>query len=169
MMNKKEKTLTLNISDEDYLDLLKKCGIHSITPEDLLENFISDLVYGKNCNGSDESIKAQAWFERCWFGMFPEETLLKYLLEYGPEPEELIFLIDDISSLHEELKELEKDPSKNISDIQIIHEEINDSKAEYQEIINKFLKKNHDADLEKEIKSVEMWIQRKREALEDND
>lgn len=168
-MNERERTLTLNISDEDYLNLLKKCGIHSITPEVLLENFISDLVYGKNCNGSDESIKVQDWFNRCWFGMFPEETLLKYLLEYGPEPEELFFLNDAISSLQEELKELESDPVKNILDIRIINEEINDSKVEYQEIINKFLKKKHNADLEKEIKSVEKWIQRKRELLEERD
>ena len=35
----------------------------------------SDLC-GTYSNGSDERMYAEQWFERCWFGMFPEHTLL---------------------------------------------------------------------------------------------
>ena len=26
---------------------------------------------------------AEQWFERCWFGMFPDLTFLRYLIEWG--------------------------------------------------------------------------------------
>lgn len=38
---------------------------------------------GTYSNGSDERMYAEQWFERCWFGMFPDFTFLKYLIEWG--------------------------------------------------------------------------------------
>ena len=38
------------------------------------------VVFDTYSNGSDERDYADQWFERCWFGMFPEPTLLNHLL-----------------------------------------------------------------------------------------
>jgi hypothetical protein len=79
----KERTIKLKLSDADCDRILEKAGEHSLTVSKLLENFIGDLVDGTYSNGSDERMMAQDWFDRCYFGMFPENTLLRNLLEYG--------------------------------------------------------------------------------------
>lgn len=66
-----EKTLaprnfTLRLSDMDVARLDDLCDQHKITPEDLLQNFIWDLVDGTYSNGSDERDLAERWFQRTW-------------------------------------------------------------------------------------------------------
>ena len=79
----KERTITLKLSDADCERIARKAGRHGLTVANLLESFIGDLVDGTYSNGSDERHYAERWFERCWFGAFPEETLLKYFFDFG--------------------------------------------------------------------------------------
>lgn len=79
----KERKITVRLSDADCDRLARKCGEYGLTIGELIENFVGDLVGGTYSNGSDERDYANKWFERCWFGMFPEETLLKFLLYTG--------------------------------------------------------------------------------------
>ena len=67
------------VTAEDMKDLAKKAGAYGLSIGSLLGNFINDLVDGQATNGSDERMYARQWFDRCWFGMFPEETFLYYL------------------------------------------------------------------------------------------
>ena len=90
---------------------------------ELIENFVGDLVDGTYSNGSDERMYAQQWFERCWFGIFPEDYLnamdniktakeeKKYLEEHPEEAdeEEASYLDDDIADWEEELKSMRED------------------------------------------------------------
>lgn len=80
------RTITLNLSDADYDRLLKKAGSNGLTVAELLQNFIADLVDGTYANGSDERMYAQDWFDRCYFGMFEETTLLRSLLQEDHDP-----------------------------------------------------------------------------------
>lgn len=73
----------LNLCDADLKALYEKAGSASITPELLIENFISDLVSGKYSNGSDERMYADNWYERCWFSMSEYDSLLAYLIREG--------------------------------------------------------------------------------------
>lgn len=77
----KERTVILNLSDADCIRVAKLAGSHGISVEQLLENFIGDLVDGTYSNGSEEHTYANQYFESCWFGMYPEKTLLKYLVD----------------------------------------------------------------------------------------
>ena len=77
----RERKITVNLSDADCDRLARKCGEHGLTIGELIENFVGDLVGGTYSNGSDERDYADQWFERCWFGMFPEPTLLNHLLK----------------------------------------------------------------------------------------
>ena len=77
----RERKITVKLSDADCDRLARKCGEHGLTIGELIENFVGDLVGGTYSNGSDERDYADQWFERCWFGMFPEPTLLNHLLK----------------------------------------------------------------------------------------
>ena len=79
----RERKITVKLSDADCDRLARKCGVHGLTIGELIANFVGDLVGGTYSNGSDERDYADQWFERCWFGMFPEPTLLNHLLNFG--------------------------------------------------------------------------------------
>ena len=72
----RERKITVKLSDADCDRLARKCGKHGLTIGELIENFVGDLVGGTYSNGSDERDYADQWFERCWFGMFPEPIFL---------------------------------------------------------------------------------------------
>ncbi len=79
---KNDWTVTIEgISAEDMKRFAEKAGACGISAGELLGNFINDLVGGATSNGEDERDLAQQWFNRCWFGMFPECTFLRYLVE----------------------------------------------------------------------------------------
>lgn len=77
----KERSFTLNLSDADIEKVWRKVGCVGLSISELLENFIGDLIDGTYSNGSDERELANQWFERCGFGMFPDKTFLRFLLE----------------------------------------------------------------------------------------
>lgn len=56
------RNFTLNLSTADALRLFDKAGSVGLTPSELLENFIGDLVCGTYTNGSDERMYANDWF-----------------------------------------------------------------------------------------------------------
>ncbi len=64
---RKARTLTLRLSDEDAEQLYIKAGMSGIRVTELLEHFIQDLAYSINSNGSDERDLANQWFDRCMF------------------------------------------------------------------------------------------------------
>lgn len=105
----KGRNITLQLSDADCDRLLKKAGEHGLTVAELLQNFIGDLVDGTYSNGSDERMYAQDWFGRCGFGMFPEKTLLRWLLQQGNDPQDFLYAWEE-NELYKE------DPKKYCED-----------------------------------------------------
>ena len=79
----RSRTIEVKLSDADVKRISEKAAAHGLTVGELIENFIGDLVCGTYSNGSDERMYAEQWFERCWFGMFPDLTFLRYLIEWG--------------------------------------------------------------------------------------
>ena len=101
----KERNLVLNLSDADVKKLCNKAWSADLSVNGLIEAFIADLVDGACTNGSDERMLANQWYERCWFGMFPRKTLIRYLIEH----EEMDGFLDEL-----EVKELADDSIKTI-------------------------------------------------------
>ena len=95
----RERKITVKLSDADCDRLARKCGEHGLTIGELIENFVGDLVGGTYSNGSDERDYADRWFERCWFGMFPEPTLLNHLLNWGYEPEHYLDMLENVETI----------------------------------------------------------------------
>lgn len=73
----RSRTIEVKLSDADVKRISEKAAAHGLTVGELIENFIGDLVCGTYSNGSDERMYAEQWFERCWFGMFPDLTFLR--------------------------------------------------------------------------------------------
>lgn len=100
----KERKITVKLSDADCERLVRTCGENGLTVGELIENFVGDLVGGTYSNGSDERMYAEQWFERCWFGMFPEPTLLNHLLCWGYEPEDYLDMLEDVESIKSDIE-----------------------------------------------------------------
>lgn len=134
------RSISINLSDADVQRISKKTGRVGLSVPELIENFIGDLVGGTYSNGSDERDAAQAWFDRCGFGMFPEKTFLRYLIEWDLL-DGFVDLIDDINTAKEELEYAEThkeeytdaDISYWKSDLEESQEEINGIFAEYKD------------------------------------
>ena len=112
------RNFALKLSDADLKSFYEKAARVSLTPEELLENFIADLVCGLHTNGSDERDKAEEWFERCWFSLDYAASFLAYLIK-NCEYENYSEMQKTVSECTEELSEL------GISDF--------DSEEEYDE------------------------------------
>lgn len=106
-----ERNITLKLSDADCIRISEKAAAHNITVAQLLENFIGDLVAGTYSNGSDERMYAEQWFERCWFSMFPEQTFLKYLIEWE-NVNEFIENLEEIEDHKASIEEYESELKK---------------------------------------------------------
>lgn len=105
----KKRQIKLELSDADCDRLARKCGEYGLTIGELIENFVGDLVDGTYSNGSDERMYAQQWFERCWFGMFPEPSLLNHLLSEGHEPQHFLDALNNIETAKRDIKQSQKD------------------------------------------------------------
>lgn len=104
----KERTIEIKLSDADVERLYKKAGSASLSVSELLENFVGDLVDGTYNNGPDERAALNNWFERCYFGMFPEESFLKYLIDQDTI-EEFLELYNDMRSSIDQMPVMEEE------------------------------------------------------------
>ena len=129
----RERKITVKLSDADCDRLARKCGEHGLTIGELIENFVGDLVGGTYSNGSDERDYADQWFERCWFGMFPEPTLLNHLLNLGYEPEHYLDMLENVETIKSDIeitKQNIAEPSDEWKDI--VYHKYNDDRTSYE-------------------------------------
>ena len=165
----KERNITLSLSDADCERLYRLCGEHGLTVPQLLENFIGDLVDGTYTNGSDERMYAEQWFRRCWFGMFPEKTLLNYLLSYSCsyDVDDFLGLLDDIAEAQNDLAEYDKGSvdDDDLEEIEWIKDELNGKMDDLNEIKTDFAKENPEADWKEEVEKVRDWWKAKENLI----
>lgn len=157
----REKNIKVKLSEADCERVAELCGRHGLTVGELFENFVGDLVGGTYSNGSDEEDLAEAWFDRCGFGRYMEETLLNYLLEEESytNVEEFLDLIDNIEEGKRDLENYRRKPEDyDEEEIGFLKEDIVDWEKEYNEIISEFQKMNSKADIDKEIEGVRTWF-----------
>lgn len=170
----KPREFSIKLSDADVKRIYNVAGAHGLTPGELIEQFIGDLVDGTYSNGSDERERANSWLERCWFGMFPEYTFLRYLVEWG-EIEYYLDDLDDLETAREELEYLQgEEYAKEEPDEEIRNQEIKDAKEwikeaeeRIQEYYNEYKESADDPEeLEKAMQGVKKWSQERKKTLE---
>lgn len=154
----KERTLKLRLSDADCDRISRRAGMHGLTVAELLENFIGDLVGGTYTNGSTERDYADRWFCRCWFGMFPENTLLHHLLESGYDPENYLDTLENIADGEADKKRAEEHPEEyNEEELSYIDDDIEDWQAELKEY-TKDWEPEKELNMQEEIEMIKKWV-----------
>ena len=153
----KERKITVKLSDGDCDRLARKCGEHGLTIGELIENFIGDLVGGTYSNGSDERDYAERWFERCWFGMFPEQTLLNHLLCWGYEPKDYLDTLDNIKIAQEDKKYLEEHPEEAEEEARYIDDDIAGWEEELKGLREDW-KPEKEPNMDEEIALIRKWV-----------
>ena len=171
-MNEEKKivSLKLNLCREDLQDVTKKCYRHGITLEELLENFIRDLNGGRTRNGSDESDRAQAYFDRCFFGMFPEITFVPYMLEYLGSSEGFIEEVESMEELEADLKDAEPETPEEFEELRSMKEDYENMKNSvrwyYEEYAKFKAKRNEEAEsMDEAITAMKEYSRKMREVL----
>ena len=101
-----KRKMTISLDKSDWPRFFEKAAGVGLTPEELIENFINDLICGEHSNGSDERDLACAWFERCHFSHSTPETFLQYLISYG-DLDVFLDSLNDYEQADEEIEELE--------------------------------------------------------------
>lgn len=76
----KPRTFTLELSDADVKRLYEKTAADGITPAELLQGFIGDLLDGTYSHGSDERELASAYYDRCCYEFSRTGSLLEWAL-----------------------------------------------------------------------------------------
>ncbi len=104
----KKKVLTISLHKSDWPRFYEKAAGAGLSPEELIENFINDLICGEHSNGGDERDLACAWFDRCWFSHSSAETFLQYLISYG-NLDVFLEYQGDLDQLDDEISELENE------------------------------------------------------------
>ena len=154
----RERTITLKLSDADVERVSIRAERHGLTVSQLLENFIGDLVGGTYSNGSDECDFADRWFDRCWFGMFPEYNFLTYVLENWIDVDDVLGDYERLNDMKEDLK-LEEDPEE----IEWFKSEIEDLEEQFSDMFEDYRKTVHEGepdDLETGIKRLKEYRDR---------
>lgn len=157
----KERTFNVKLSDADYQKVTYWCGMHSITVSELLANFIGDLVGGTYSNGSDEEMYVNEWFNRCWFGISPESSLLSHLLSYSYDPQEYLNILDEIQKANASKRHPEDFDEEEVALIDVDIEEW----EEKLENMRYDWTPNGEPDMNAEIEFIKKWLNECKEGL----
>lgn len=158
----KPRTISLKLSDVDCERIAKKAGTAGLTVAELLESFIGDLVCGTYSNGSDERDLALQWYERCGFGMFPEPTFIRYLIEDWREDSfiedlDTLKMIKDDISYYESMESPSADDLKELAlfkeDLTEYEKQIDEAYSDYVE----WCRSEKPQSKEDAIKGAEAW------------
>lgn len=79
-----ERTVGIQMSDEDAEKLSALAANHGKTVSELLSGFVGDLICGSQTNGSDEREFAELWLNRC-YGYWDDDSLLAHLANSDPD------------------------------------------------------------------------------------
>lgn len=148
-MTKLKVNISLDLYKEDLQNILLKLAADNIDLSTLLTRFIGDLVASDYCrNGSDECDRANAYYDRCPYGLKKEDTFLCYLLESG-EIEHFVEIQEKIEAYKEWIQDGESF-QKELAAVEQARESFYTEWAESRKIPPE--------DKEKAFKHVTTWI-----------
>lgn len=161
----RQRNITVKLSDTDCQRLVRKCGEHGLTVGELLENFVSDLIGGPGTNGLDERDLANQWFDRCWFGAYPDDTLLRHLLCWGYAPEHYLDVLDNIEEAEETKKRaLEQPEIYDPEELSYLDDDIADWQEELADMRVDW-KPDKEPDMQEEVDIIKKWVKEKEKLM----
>lgn len=163
------RAFNLNLSDADVKRLYEKAAGASVAPEQLLENFIADLVCGTNTNGSDERMYIEQWFDRCWFSLDSCGSFLAYLVK-NCEFDNFTELQETVTECTEELSELDVNDFDNLEEYneerEYTRRRLEQANSEIKELFDEYSKRGENPEtIEQEIKRISQYRESLKKAL----
>lgn len=136
----KPRTFTLELSDADVKRLYEKTAADGITPAQLLEGFIGDLLDGTYTHGSDERELASAYYDRCCYEFSRTGSLLEWALaDYRLDDiADALEQIDDAAGDLEYYAQHPDDPDGTPDFINKLQGYISEAESELQEIYSEY-------------------------------
>ena len=166
MSETKKRAFTLELTDEDTADFVRKCYQDGTTPAEVLEGFINDLIAGSRTRGSDERMYAEQYYERCGYGFFfsgEYRTFTQWLLsEYGDYSlKEIIDSLDDVKTFEEEIAYLKEHPEEcEEGELEDLETELKASKEDIERYYQEYTERTRKPDsLEGGIKGVREYLE----------
>lgn len=135
----KPREFKLNLSDADVERLFEKAYSNGITPEELIEGYLGDLLCGTYTHGSDERDLADEYFERCGYSMGFVDSFLQWSLEedWYSDLITAIEIIDDVESIKNNTsltaEEIQKELEEWDEELQLANEAITEHYGSYCE------------------------------------
>lgn len=154
------KQITLNLSEDDRRKLFENSRNNGMAINKLIENFIKDLIDSMESKGSNERECANVWFLRCWFGTFPEGTLLNHLISNGYDPADYLEILENIDIN----KYMKTHPEIGAEEVITYLEDDTKERYEILESIRKGWQLEPGTNMEKEILIIKNWVN-EREGL----
>ena len=108
---------------------------------------------------------AEQWFDSCWFGMFPEPTLLSCLLSWGNEPKDYLKLLDDLETAKDDKKYLEEHPDEaDDEEASYFDDYIAEREKELKEIRENW-KPKKEPNMDEEIELIKNWVKEREDFI----
>ena len=134
------RSFTLELSDADVKRLYEKTAADGITPAELLQGFIGDLVNGTYTHGSDERELASAYYDRCCYEFSRTGSLLEWALyDYRLDDiADALEQIDDAAGEIEYYAQHQDDPDGTPEYLQELQGYKAEAESELQEIYSEY-------------------------------
>ena len=171
MNKKKTRNVLLNLTDEQCEILTKICGENSLSVGKLISSFIEDLTAAAETKENDRAKYANQWLEKREFSKKAEDSLLRHLLKNSYDPQDYLNDIEYLESLTEDKRSYainNKDDENYIDIIKEYDDEIITCKNGIQ-VWEEGWKQKESADMKKEIRRLEEWVDEKNELLYSTD
>lgn len=147
----KSRQINLTLSDFEVDSLCREASSRGTTVEEILEDFVGNLVGGYHYRGSDEGRLASEYLDRVIYSFDDDESYLQWLTNYG-DLEEL--------SRFEIIEEESGDDEDSRDEIEYQKQKIEESFEEYLSHIGE--ERANNTNREEELQRVKDFIQSRR-------
>lgn len=169
MNKKKTRNVVLNLTDGQCEILTKICGESSLPVGELISSFVEDLTAEEKEN--DRAKYANQWLEKREFSKKTENSLLRHLLKNSYDPQDYLNDIEYLESLTEDKRSYAINNKEDDNYLDII-KEYDDEIVTCKDGIKVWeegWKQKENADMKKEIRKIEEWVEEKNELLYSTD
>lgn len=153
-----------------YMDDDKRETVHAelapCEPEEFLKRYLElDPNFEEILNNEfDIEISREKYhseFDRCWFGISPEPTLLNHLLCWGYDPEDYLNTLDDIETAIKEKEYLAEHPEEADEESQYIDDDIESWQEELKDMRADW-KPEKEPNMDEEIEIIKKWVKERK-------
>lgn len=148
----KSRQINLTLSDFEVDSLCREASSRGTTVEEILEDFVGNLVGGYHYRGSDEGRLASEYLDRVIYSFDDDETFLQWLSNYGN--------LEDVALSFEAIEDETGEDEDSQDEIEYQNQKIEESFEEYLSHIGE--ERANNTNREEELQRVKDFVQSRR-------